>query len=382
MKGKNRPAFVEKLRRALVRALAGVPSARVVVLHARLLVWVSADDAPLAHRRIARVFGVHSVSDAWVCPRDLDAITPVAIELVREALAAGPWRGSKPSFRVAAQRGDKRFPMTSVELGRELGHRIQEAHGLPVDLFTPAIELGVEIGHEHALVFVGSTPGPGGLPTGAEGKVNLLLSGGIDSPVAGWMAARRGCPLEATFFHSFPWVGDATRAKVVELARHLASWAGPVPLHVVPFGEAQRALRDAGPGELAVVLYRRTMMRVAARIAHRRGALALVTGENLAQVASQTLHNLALIDEVVKGLPILRPVITFEKMEIVALAERVGTFATSILPHEDACQLFVPAHPALRASRNAVLEAEARVDAEAMADDLARRATVTEVVAR
>lgn len=343
------------------------------------MVEVAPADAALAVRRVARVFGVLSVSEGHRCTKDLDAITPLAIRLVDEARRA---HAGTPTFVVRAQRGDKRFPMTSVELGRELGHRIQEALGLPVSLHAPAIEVGLEIGHEHAFVFVGATPGPGGLPLGSESRVNLLLSGGIDSPVAGWLVARRGCPLDATFFHGHPWVGDATRAKVVDLARLLAAWTGPLPLFVVPFGEAQKALRDAGPGELAVVLYRRMMMRVAARIAHRRGARGLVTGENLAQVASQTLHNMGLIDDAVRGLPILRPLLTFEKMEIVARAEQIGTYATSIIPHDDACQLFVPAHPSLRASRDLVLETEAKVDAEAMADDLAYRAARTDVEPR
>jgi tRNA uracil 4-sulfurtransferase len=223
-------------------------------------------------------------------------------------------------------------------------------------------------------------PGPGGLPVGSSGLVNLLVSGGIDSPVAGWLAMKRGCTLVATYFHSFPFTGDKTRDKVLELLRQLADWHGPIPLHVVHFTEVQKALRDAGPAELAVVLYRRMMMRAATRVAEKAGAAALCTGENLAQVASQTLENLAVIEEAA-GMMVLRPLLCNDKLETMALARRIGTYEVSILPYEDCCSLFMPAHPATRARLEDVRAAEARLDVAGLARELAERAEIVTVTA-
>src|SRR5581483_11596059 len=236
------------------------------------------------------------------------------------------------------RRADKRFPMNSMEVSRDVGAAIVEAHGLPVDVHMPALSVGVEIGWEHAFVFAETRPGPGGLPVGVSGRVELLLSGGIDSPVAGWLMLKRGCELGATYFHAFPYTGDKSKEKVIALARQLASWQqSPVALSVVHFTDAQKALREAsGDGRLAVVLYRRMMMRVAERLARQKGARALVTGEALAQVASQTLDNLAVINAAA-GLPVLRPCLAHDKQETITIARRIGTYETSIEPYDDCC---------------------------------------------
>jgi len=247
-----------------------------------------------------------------------------------------------------------------------------------VDVHTPARVIRVELTEESGFVFSRLVPGPGGLPIGTAGHVGLLLSGGIDSPVAGWSAMRRGCTLSAIYFHSFPFTGDRTKEKVLDLARKLAVWHGPLKLHVVHFTEVQKALRAAGPAELAVVLYRRMMMRAASRIAAAEGGKALVTGENLGQVASQTLDNLAVIEEAA-GLPVLRPLVTFDKSEIIERAEKIGTYELSIQPYDDCCSLFVPRHPATRARLIDVQRAEAGVDVGAMADELAARAEAIRV---
>jgi thiamine biosynthesis protein ThiI len=274
---------------------------------------------------------------------------------------------------VETNRRDKRFAMTSQEVSRVVGGRVAQATGLPVDVHAPRAMLRLEIGAEASFLFSRMLPGPGGLPVGTAGHVALLLSGGIDSPVAGWSAMRRGCTLSAIYFHSFPYTGDRTKEKVLDLARRLSPWHGRIAVHVVHFTEAQKALRAHGPGELAVLLYRRMMMRVASRIAAADKARALVTGENLGQVASQTLDNLAVIEDAAE-LPVLRPLLTFDKSEIIARAQAIGTYDLSILPYDDCCSLFVPRHPATHARVHDLGRAEAGLDVAAMADELAAKA--------
>jgi thiamine biosynthesis protein ThiI len=375
LKGQNRPFFERKLLDNVRRAVQGVEGVRVEKLHGRMLVEVPSTEKERAVTRLQRVFGLTSLSPARVVDPDLEAI---AGEAVRQAGEAAARLGGRPTFKVETRRPDKRFPMASPEVSRQVGARIVEATRLPVDVHRPQLEVGIEIGAERTFVFAHTVPGPGGLPVGVTGRVNLLLSGGIDSPVAGWLAMKRGCSLQATYFHSFPFTGDKTKEKVIDLCRLLAPWQGRIELHVVHFTEVQKQLRDAGPGELAVVLYRRMMMRAATLLAERGRALALVTGENLAQVASQTLENLAVIEEAA-GLPVLRPLLTFDKLETVALAQRIGTYETSILPYEDCCSLFVPDHPATRAHLEAVQAVEARVEVGALARDLAGRAEIVRV---
>jgi thiamine biosynthesis protein ThiI len=315
-----------------------------------------------------------SLSPARVVPREFDAIAAAAVELARNEAA----KHVKPTFKVESRRSDKRFPMGSMEISREVGAAVVGALGLPVDVHKPTFTVGVEVGFERAFVFCETVPGPGGLPVGVTGRVELLLSGGIDSPVAGWMMLKRGCVLGATYFHSFPYTGEKTQDKVARLAGRLAAWQQqPLRLTVVPFTDVQKQLRDAsGDGRLAVVLYRRMMLRVAERIARRNGAKALATGEALAQVASQTLENLGVIGAATT-MPLLRPCLGHDKQETIALAQRIGTFETSIEPYDDCCSLFVPEHPETRAKLATVeaLEANMNVDLGAIADDLAAKAT-------
>jgi thiamine biosynthesis protein ThiI len=363
LKGQNRPFFERKLVSAVARAMHGISGARVQKTHARVVVELPADARVRAVARLQRVFGVQSLSPARVVDRDLDAISAEAVRATQDALARRG--GGHPTFKVVSRRRDKTFPMTSVDVSRLVGAAIVKATGLPVDVHDQQLEIGIEISERRTFVYADVLPGPGGLPVGATGKVNLLLSGGIDSPVAGWLAAKRGCTLTATYFHAFPYTGDKTKEKVVDLVKLLAEWHGPIDLHVIQFATVQKLLRDAGPGELAVVLYRRMMMRAACAIARRDRAQALVTGENLAQVASQTLENLAVIEDA-SELPVLRPLLTNDKLETIALARRIGTYETSILPYEDCCSLFVPAHPATKARLADVEEVEAKLDIAAL----------------
>jgi thiamine biosynthesis protein ThiI len=363
LKGGNRSYFEKKLVDNIRRALA-TTGARTERLHGRVLVWPAPGEAARTLARLTRVFGIASLSPATLVEKSLEAIAAAA---VAEARAIAGAAGARPSFKVETRRSDKRFQPASPEVSRRVGAAVVEQVGLPVDLHTPAFTIGVEIGFEHAFVYGRVVDGPGGLPVGCSGEADLLLSGGIDSPVAGYLAMKRGLHIAATYFHSFPYTGDKTKEKVAGLARLLARFQGGVELRVVPFTDAQKALAQAGDPRLAVVLYRRMMLRVAEKLARKRGARALITGEALGQVASQTLENIAVIGEVVK-LPLLRPLIAHDKIETIGQAKKIGTYELSIAPYEDCCQLFVPEHPETRAKSEVVQSIEAKLDIEALAE--------------
>ncbi|MCB9547898.1 MAG: tRNA 4-thiouridine(8) synthase ThiI [Myxococcales bacterium] len=374
LKGRNRDRFLRRLQANVQASMdAEIPGCVVRMPHARLLVHLPPGASVERAVAICRdTPGISLVSPAVEVAPDADAIEEAAA-----ALVAARWAGQDGSFRVKVHRGDKRFPGTSTELGARIGSRILLTHGWPVDLTRPDRTVYVDLAVGAAFVSVERYAGAGGLPVGSTGRVLLLLSGGIDSPVAGYLAQKRGCDVEAIYFHSAPHVSEASRDKVVALARKLAPRQGGLTLHVVPFTRIQETIRDAGGSRLSVLLYRRFMYRIAAALAARRKLLALCTGESLGQVASQTLENLRLVDMVSDALT-LRPLITTDKQDIMDLARRLGTYDISVLPHQDCCTLFVPEHPTTRAPIGLVVahEAELAVD-ELVADALAR----TEVVA-
>ncbi len=362
LKAGNRRLFERALADNARAALADLPRARVEQTHGRLLVRLPTDDAEEAAGRLTRVFGLVSLSVAREveAKTDLDAITASAVDAARAACA----RVRPASFKIEARRSDKRFPHSSLDIARHVGAAVQAATALPVDVHTPALRLGIEVGTEVAYVFAAEQDAPGGLPVGASGSGLLLLSGGIDSPVAGWLAAKRGLALDAVYFHSPPYIGEKSRDKVLALGKLLARWQALRSVTIVPFTAAQKRLRDAGPAELAVVLYRRMMMRIADVVADKLGAAALVTGENLGQVASQTIENMTAIQAAARRV-VLRPLITYDKVETTALARRIGTYETSILPYEDCCSLFVPTHPATRARAQDAEHVEEKLDVAA-----------------
>lgn len=361
LKGRNRPVFVKKLVRNARRLLSDIDGVTVEARHLRVVVEHPPGAQQACLDRLQRLCGLHSMSPALVAPRDIDGIADVAI-----ALAGTFAPGTR--FKVETKRRDKSFSPGSQEVSRLVGGAVHTATGLPVDVHAPDRTIQVEIATEHVLVYGDDIVGPGGLPIGVSGKVGLLLSGGIDSPVAGWSMLRRGCSVCAIYFHSFPYTGDKTKEKVIDLARILARWQGPVAVHVVHFTEVQKALREQS-AELAVLLYRRMMMRAASRIAAGEDCGALVTGENLGQVASQTLANLGVIEDAA-ALPVLRPLLAYDKVEIIERAKEIRTFDTSILPYDDCCSLFVPKHPATRASVKVLESAEQDLDLDAMTDQL------------
>jgi thiamine biosynthesis protein ThiI len=364
LKQGNRGRFERQLVDNIRRSLTGL-DATLESPHGRVLVRVPDAALGQACSRLARVFGLVSFSPAAETPAELDAICATAVRAAQAALAANPALGR--SFRIEARRGDKRFPLTSQQLGAHVGSAVNVATSVPVDLTNPALTIGVEIAQKgNAWVFAETRAAPGGLPVGSSGRALLLLSGGIDSPVAAWLSAKRGLALDGLYFHSPPFVGEKSKDKVVTLARALAGWQALRNLYVVHFTETQKRLRDAGPAELAVVLYRRMMMRVADLLADKLESQALVTGENLGQVASQTVTNLRTIETAARRL-VLRPLLTYDKQETIEIARRIDTFDTSVLPFEDCCSLFVPPHPATGARLAEVERVEERLDVAAEA---------------
>jgi thiamine biosynthesis protein ThiI len=359
LKGRNRPFFVRRLVDHVERATAGLPVGPLRRASARLLLPLRDPAAwPALRARLVRVFGLANVSLAHEVPL-ADAETGLA--RLGDAVVASLAGRTIPTFRIDTKRSDKRFALTSPEVNRVIGARLQAATGAPVDLDHAALTVAIDILPGRAFFSVEKVPGAGGLPVGTSGRVLALLSGGIDSPVAAWRMMRRGCRVDFVHFHSVPFLDRTGQEKARELVRLLVAWELDADLFLVPFGEVQRQIVAAVGRPLRVVLYRRMMLRIAAALARASGAEALVTGESLGQVASQTLANLAVIGEATT-LPVLRPLIGMDKSEITAEAMRLGTFETSVIPDQDCCQLFVPRHPATRAPLDAVREVEARLD--------------------
>jgi thiamine biosynthesis protein ThiI len=351
LKGKNRPWFVARLARNLRAALADVGVRDVRVLMGRIEVALGPDTSwPAVRDRLELVFGVANFARAGRAPLDVDAIAGAILEDLGDTQAA--------TFRVSARRADKRFPLTSPQIEREVGGRIKEARGWTVDLDEPAFTIYVEALTNEAFYFFGKERGAGGLPAGSSGRVACLLSGGIDSPVAAWRMMRRGCRALFVHFHSYPILSRASQEKARELARLLTQFQLHSRLFLVPFGDIQQQVTLSVTPPLRVVIYRRLMMRIAERIARNHRAQALVTGEVVGQVASQTLENLVSINSVV-SMPVLRPLVGMDKDEITAEAQRLGTYPISIIPDQDCCTLFTPRHPATRARSDEVEHAEA-----------------------
>ena len=353
LKGKNRPWFVARLVRNIREATRDLDVAEVRVLQGRIdLVLGPTAPYDAVAERVSQVFGIGNFARAGRAPLDMDAI---ATEILKDL---GP--DNPASFRVSARRADKRFPMSSPEIEREVGGRIKEARNWTVNLSKPELTINVEALTHEAFYSFGRIRGAGGLPVGASGHVACLLSGGIDSPVAAWRMMRRGCRVLFVHFHSYPILSLASQEKARELARLLTRFQFRSRLFLVPFGEIQQRVVLAVPPPLRVVVYRRLMMRIAERIARLNRARALVTGDVVGQVASQTLENMATIGGVV-SLPVLRPLVGMDKDEITAEAQRLGTYPISIIPDQDCCTLFTPRHPATRAKPSEVERAEAEL---------------------
>lgn len=367
LKGGNRRQFEDRLARNIRDAVQRISPVQVERRRGRLAVVPERRTEDVAFR-LQEVFGIKSVSPAWGAPSQPEAISELARPVLLDALAGLP-PDREITFRVHASRGDKSFPLTSTDLDRFVAERVMPGlDRLRVRLDGPELELGIDVRSERSYVFVHRLPGPGGLPVGTLGRGLCLLSGGIDSPVAAWMSMKRGLHVAFVTFHSHPYVGDASKRKVIEVARVLARWQQPGSrLFVAPFAEIQTAIRDAAPESYRTVLYRRMMQRIAARIAESNRLACLITGESLGQVASQTLENIACIESA-SGARVMRPLIGFDKEETVAIARRIGTFEISSRQEPDCCTLFMPERPVIRGKIEACESAEARLDLQGLLD--------------
>jgi len=368
LKGRNRPWFIQLLVRNLKIALAGLHVRSVRSIMGRIELEIG-DDTPRdeLRARLARVFGIANFSSAGRGPHDFEALAAAILTDLGDR--------RPESFRVAATRADKRLPFTSPQVEREVGGIIKQAKGWRVDLEHPALAVHIEMLPDGAFYFFGKEPGAGGLPTGTGGRVACLLSGGIDSPVAAYRMMRRGCSVLLIHFHSYPILSRASQEKVREIAALLTRHQLKSRLLLVPFGELQQRVVLSIAPEMRVVIYRRLMLRIADRLARRAHARALVTGEVIGQVASQTLENLTTIAQAT-DYQILRPLVGMDKDEIAAEAERIGTFPISIIPDQDCCTLFTPRHPATRAR---VADVEAAEQALPIGDLVAQAVAGVEV---
>ena len=371
LKGKNRGYFEKVFMNNLEKSLSGIrheirkPSGRYVV--------ENFDEARTDEivARLQKVFGTHTLSIAYKVPASMD-------DIFAAVLAVAPEEGS---FKVQANRADKHFPLNSMQINAEVGGRLLEARpALRVDVHAPQHLIGIDVRENgDALVFCGWIKAAGGMPVGTSGKGMLLLSGGIDSPVAGHMIAKRGMTIEALHFHSYPYTNRQAREKVEELAHILAGYTGGLDLHVISVTHIQEAIHKYCPAEMMITLLRRFMMRIAERLCRQTGAQCIITGESLGQVASQTIEGMTSSGSVVHELPILRPLVGFDKTEIVERAREIGTFETSILPYEDCCTVFLPKHPLIRPDLAKVAEQEKKLDVEALVAEALASAELVEI---
>ena len=355
IKGKNRHIFEEALCRQMRHALADVEGDFSVTREmGRIYVRTEgAFDYDGAVEALKRVFGI-----AGICPvvivedTGFEDLSKAVVEYVKEV-----YGDEEKTFKVCARRAKKTYPMSSMELNSELGGRILQAcPNMKVDVHTPDVYLNVEI-RQNIYLYSETIPGPGGMPVGTNGQAMLLLSGGIDSPVAGYMIAKRGVKIDAVYFHAPPYTSERAKQKVVDLARLVARYSGPIRLHVVNFTEIQLYIYEKCPHDELTIIMRRYMMKIAEMFARQDGCLGLITGESIGQVASQTMHSLAVTNEVCT-MPVFRPLIGFDKQEIVDISEKIGTYETSVLPYEDCCTIFVAKHPVTKPNLNIIRRSE------------------------
>ena len=358
LKGLNKHYFEERLVANVKRRLKPIGHFRVTYLQSALYIEAADDAADLdaAYDAVRKVFGIATITRAAACEKDKDAITALAKSYLHDAMTAAH------SFKVETKRSDKRFPMTSIELSQYVGGELAEAFpNTAVDVHDPELTVRLEVREQAAYVHAQAVEAAGGMPVGCNGAAVTLLSGGIDSPVSSYMIAKRGVRLVPVHFFSFPYTSELAKEKVLSLAKELTAYTGRMTLQIVPFTHIQEEIRRACPEEYFTLIMRRFMMRLADALAHELGCGALVTGECLGQVASQTMAALA-VSEDAATLPVLRPLIGMDKEEIVRIARHIGTFDTSILPYEDCCTVFTPRHPKTKPHVEEVREMEQALD--------------------
>ena len=368
LKGLNRPYFLRALVNRVRQAVKGV-AGQVWLQDARVYVG-DVKDQEECIRRVCKVFGVHSVCPAVRMEKeDFEAVCAQAVQMMQ---------GIQGTFKVQARRSDKRYPIDSSEINARMGEYILDhVQGLSVDIKNPDYVMNVEI-RDHAYLYVKIIPAAGGMPVGTNGKAALLLSGGIDSPVAGYMIAKRGVELCAVHFYSYPYTSERAKQKVLDLAKTLSESCCGMRVYIVPFTDIQLQIHDKCADEYTTLIMRRYMMRIAEKIAQKEGAKALITGESVGQVASQTMDALYTTDMVV-NMPVFRPVIGFDKIEIIRYAQQIGTYETSTLPYEDCCTVFTPKHPATHPKMDKILESEAKLDQDTLIQTAVEQAEIIEL---
>ena len=364
LKGLNRSRFEERLMKIVRTRLR--PLGEYKVYTAQSTIYVEPQNgAPVdeALEVVKKVFGVVAINRCAACEKDLGVIMKTAETYLADQLQAAR------TFKVLARRADKRFPYTSPQIGQEVGGHLHDCYGhLKPDMENPGLTVRVEIREEHAYVSGNPIPGAGGLPTGVNGRGMALLSGGIDSPVAAWMMAKRGLDISAVHFFSYPYTSEQAKEKVLELAKIVARWSGKITVSVVPFTHIQTEIRDKCREDYFTLVMRRMMMRLSQRVALHQNCGCLITGESLGQVASQTMEAMTCTGAVC-DIPVFRPVIGMDKEEIVTIARKIDTFETSILPYEDCCTVFTPKHPQTKPKLEDVELEEAKLDVEALVEE-------------
>ncbi|MGI6319280.1 MAG: tRNA uracil 4-sulfurtransferase ThiI [Dethiobacteria bacterium] len=358
LKGKNRPFFEKKLLRNIQDALQGLEPFEVLFQRGRYFIKINAENLLPAQRKLQRVFGIVSISPVTRSNLDLDEICQNALQLIKDNYVPGM------TFKVSTSRANKKFPHPSPEVSSAVGaYLLKSGLNISVDVHHPETIVHIDIREKEAYLYSRVINGLGGLPVGVTGRGLLLLSGGIDSPVAGWLALKRGVDIEALHFHSPPFTGDGALNKVRDLCRTLSSYGRKITLHLAPFTDIQKELRLNCPETMVITLMRRAMFRIAERLAVQRNIPVLYTGESLGQVASQTLENIVAINAVT-NIPVLRPLIGFDKEEIINIARKINSYSVSIRPFEDCCTLFVPRHPVTRPQLSELEKAEKNIPLE------------------
>ncbi|MBU5348854.1 tRNA uracil 4-sulfurtransferase ThiI [Paenibacillus lautus] len=356
LKGKNRNRFERSVLNHIRSVLKPFPGAKIVKEYGRLYVELNGESPEALIHVLKKVFGLVSISPVRVCPSELDRIIETAVDFVGQKELDDP-----STFKVNARRVWKQFPHSSQEMNHLVGSPLLRTYPqLKVKVKQPDMELRVEIRENETYLYYEVIPGAGGYPIGTNGKAMLLLSGGIDSPVAGWSAMRRGLEIECVHFYSFPYTSQLAKEKVMELTRLLSGYTGKIKLHLVPFTDVQTSFVGIGQDNLIITFMRRAMLRIASSLAEREGALAIVTGDSLGQVASQTLPSMNVIGRATE-LPLLRPLVMMDKNDIINIAMDIGTFETSILPYEDCCTLFVPKSPTTNPNLKIIEKVEASI---------------------
>ncbi|WP_079510065.1 tRNA uracil 4-sulfurtransferase ThiI [Mesobacillus jeotgali] len=359
-KGRNRNKFIDRLRKNIKRALSDYPNAAIKAERDRMFILLNGEDSAEIGKKLKEIFGIQSFSPAVKVEKDLEKMKDAALELFRNIYKPGQ------TFKITAKRSDKTFELDTNEINSEFGgHILRNVEGLKVDVRNPDINLQIEIRKEAAYLSAEIIKGAGGLPAASGGKGMLMLSGGIDSPVAGYLTMKRGLEVEGVHFFSPPFTSERAKQKVIDLSEKLAEVNGHFVLHIVPFTEIQQAIHKQIPENYTMTTTRRLMLRITDVIREKQGALAIITGESLGQVASQTLESMYAINEVTNT-PIIRPLITMDKLQIMDIAHDIDTHDISIRPFEDCCTVFVPSSPKTKPKLDKVQNFESYFDFEEM----------------